>query len=144
MLHNFEVKRGVLIGPLTDLMHDVMYEIPSPKGRRRFILICKTVYNTELLIDTVSPIDHSHNFRQSYLRLADTVVGSMLDVSSRWCTYNNLCVGYMPPLDALYQFTCPTESPSGGLLVYQDAYGSFFAKPAESPTSALLVTDRGD
>ncbi|WOL24409.1 hypothetical protein fHeYen902_063c [Yersinia phage fHe-Yen9-02] len=139
-----EVKRGMLQGSLTSLMLDILYEIEAPKGRRRFIILSKSVYSAEVIVDSVSPIEHSHNFRQSYLRLAETVVGSMLDVSSRWCKYNGLCVAYMPPQDMLHEFTCPTEQPSGGLLVYQDNHGAFFAKPAKHAQSALLVTDRGD
>lgn len=140
-----KIKKNVLTGDISSLLHDVLYEIDdAPRGRRRFILIYKAVYDNELLIDSVAPIEHSYHFRQSYLRLADTVVGSMLEVSAKWCTFNGVSVGYMPPLEKLFNFTCPIEGHSGGLLVYRDEHGSFFAMPHKTPNSPLLVTDRGD
>lgn len=139
------IKKNVLIGDVSSIIHDVLYEIPNaPNGRRRFCLIYKPVYGTELLIDSVAPIEHSYHFRQSYLRLADTVVGSMIEVSAKWCTFNKVTVGYMPPLGRGFNFTCPTEGPSGGLLVYRDDHGSFFAMPHKTPESPLMVTDKGD
>ena len=140
-----EIKKNVLIGDVTQLIHDVLYEIPgAPRGRRRFCLIYKAVYGEELLIDSVAPIEHSYHFKQSYLRLADTVVGSILEISAKWCTFNGVSVSYMPPLEKLFNFTCPIEGPSGGLLVYRDQHGSFFAMPYKTPNSQLLVTDKGD
>lgn len=139
------VKKNVLIGDVSSLIHDVLYEIPNaPRGRRRFCLIYKAVYGDTLDIDSVAPIEHSYHFKQSYLRLADTVVGSLLEVSAKWCTFNAVTVGYMPPLEKLYNFTCPIEGPSGGLLIYRDEHGSFFAMPNKTPESPILVTDKGD
>ncbi|MEG0375907.1 MAG: hypothetical protein RR672_09745 [Raoultibacter sp.] len=142
---NLKVKKNVLCGDVTSLIHDVLYEIKdAPRGRRRFCLIYKAVYGNELVIDSVAPIEHSYHFKQSYLRLADTVVGSMLEISAKWCTFNAVSVAYMPPLEKLFNFTCPIEGPSGGLLVYRDDHGRFFAMPHKTPESPLLVTDKGD
>jgi len=142
---SLKVKKKFLVGDIQNLVQDVLYEIDdAPRGRRRFILLYKTVYGDQLLIDNALPIDHGYHFRQAYLRLSDTVVGSLLEVSAKWCTFNNVSVGYMPPLDKGFIFTCPMESHSGGLLIYRDDHGSFFAMPSKTPESALLVTDRGD
>ncbi|ARW58810.1 hypothetical protein HOS33_gp170 [Erwinia phage vB_EamM_Y3] len=144
-MNDLKVKKNVLVGDVSSLIHDVLYEInDAPRGRRRFIIVYKAVYGNELIIDSVAPIEHSYHFKQSYLRLADTVVGSMLEVSAKWCTFNDVSVGYMPPLEKLFNFTCPTESHSGGILVYRDDHGSFFALPNKTLSSPLLVTDRGE
>lgn len=141
---NLQVKRGLLIGNLPELLRDSLYEIQAPRGRRMFVIVNQTVYGDSLEVDSADPINHSRNFSQSYLRLADTVVGSLLDISSRWCCFNNTSVGYMPPQEKITTFVCPTEAHSGGLLVYNDGHGSFFAIPAKIASSPLLVTDRGD
>lgn len=109
-----------------------------------FIIINQTVYGDQLIVDSADPINHSRNFSQSYLRLAETVVGSLLDISARWCCFNNSSVGFMPPQEKNTTFVCPTEAHSGGLLVYNDGHGSFFAIPAKIASSPLLISDRGD
>lgn len=142
---NLTVKKNVLVGDVSQLIHDVLYEIPNaPRGRRRFCLIYKAVYGDSLDIDSVAPIEHSYHFRQSYLRLADTIVGSLIEVSAKWCTFSGVSVSYMPPVEKNFNFTCPIEGPSGGLLVYHDGHGAFFAMPHKTPNTPLLVTDKGD
>ncbi|AQT28805.1 hypothetical protein YOLOSWAG_165 [Erwinia phage vB_EamM_Yoloswag] len=144
MIHPFRVKKGLLLGDLSNLMQDFLHEIEAPRGRRMFVLVNKPIYGHQLRVDTVAPISHSHHFNQSYLRLADNVVGSLLDISARWCKFSNLGVGYMPPQDKITTFVCPTEAQSGGLLVYNDGHGCFYATPAKVPSSPLLISDRGD
>lgn len=144
MIMDFHVKRGLLFGNLPELMQDSLYEIHAPRGRRIFIIVNQPVYGESLIVDSADPINHSRNFSQSYLRLADTVVGSLLDITPRWCCFNNTSVGYMPPQEKITTFVCPTETHSGGLLVYNDGHGSFFAIPAKISNSPLLISDRGD
>ncbi len=145
MIIDLHVRRGLLVGNLPELMQDSLYEINAPRGRRMFVILNAPVYGESLEVDSADPINHSRNFSQSYLRLADNVVGSLLDISARWCCFSSTSVGFMPPQDKVTTFVCPTESHSGGLLVYNDGHGSFFAIPAKIANSPLLVSDdRGD
>lgn len=138
------IRKGHLTGPLETIINDVIIEIKAPRGRRRFMLISRPIYGNVLDIENSDPIEHSTNFKQTYLKLGPTVVGSVLEVTSNWCNVTKLSVGYMPPQDELHEFTCPVEGQSGGLLIYEDGHGSFFAMPAESPNSTLLVKDEKD
>lgn len=144
MIADIQVKRGLLEGDLPGLIQDVLYEIKAPRGRRLFVLFNKPVYDTQIQIVNAQPINHSRNFSQSYLKQSDTIVGSLLDISSRWCCFNSISVGFMPEQEKLTTFVCPTEAPSGGLLVYNDGHGSFYAIPSNQPKNDLLISDRGD
>ncbi len=108
------------------------------------MLLFKPVYGNKLKLEQVGALEHSINFRQSYLVLGNTVVGSVLDVSANWCKVNTLSVGYMPPQDKLYDFECPVEGQSGGMLIYRDGHGSFFAMISNLPNSRLLIKDEKD
>lgn len=135
-------KKGQIFGPISEAPRDVFVEIEPNRGVRKFIILYKPVYGTSVIADSASPLQHGSNFKQSYLRLSDTIVGSLLEVTSRWCKFNDLSVAYMPPSEILHTFTCPTESQSGGILVFHDGNGSFFAMPAKVPDSSLLVMDK--
>lgn len=144
MYQKLIVRRGQLVGPISDLSLNVIAEIKAPRGRRRFIVLYKKVYGNKLDIENVGATDHGNNFKQSYLTLGTTVVGSMLDVSSKWCTVTSLSVSYMPPQDTLHEFECPVEGVSGGLLIYRDGRGSFSAVLGNLPDSPLLIRDEKD
>lgn len=134
--------RGQIIGPVSEVPRDILFEIEGSRGVRRFIIIIKPVYGTSIDCDSVAPLNHGNNFKQSYLRLSDTIVGSIIEVTARWCKFNRLSIAYTPPHEILHTFTCPTESQTGGLLVYHDNNGSFFAMPEKIPDSSLLVSDK--
>lgn len=138
------VRRGQLLGPISKVSLNVLTEIKAPKGRRRFILFYKEIYGDKLDIESAGATDHGINFKQSYLTLGTTVVGSMLDVSNKWCTVTPLSVSYMPPQETLYDFECPVEGVSGGLLIYRDGHGSFSAVLGNLPDSPLLIRDEKD
>lgn len=135
-------KKGQIVGPISDVPRDILFEIEPGRGVRRFIIIMKPVYGTTIDCDSAAPLQHGTNFKQSYLRLSDTIVGSMLEITARWCKFNRLSVAYAPPSEDIHTFTCPTESQSGGLLIFHDNNGGFFAVPAKVPESSLLVTDK--
>jgi len=141
-MSSISYRKGQIVGPISEVPRDILFEIESGRGIRRFIIITKPVYGTSIDCDSAAPLHHGSNFKQSYLRLSDTIVGSLLEVTSRWCKFNRLSVAYSPPNEVLHTFNCPTESQSGGLLVFHDNAGSFFAVPAKVPESSLLVTDK--
>lgn len=138
-------KSGKLVSNGMQVIAGQLLEIVSPAaGRRRFILISKK--SVPLDIVEVSKEDvmvQSTAFKHFYLRQGESIVGSMLDVSARYCTYNNYAVTYMKAGE-LKDFHCPTEYQSGGLLIYQDGHGSFSAIPAKEIENSLIVKDRND
>ena len=138
---NIVIRRNKLTGDFLSLPYDTLIEVKAPTGKRRFILIDKAVYGDILDIETAPPTEYSATFRQYYLRLGGVVVGSMLEVAKKWCMTSSYTVGYMPPQDEVYTFSCPVEGQSGGLLVYEDGHGSFFASPASTPNSNLVIRD---
>ena len=141
-MSSISFRRGQIVGPVSEVPRDILFEIEGSRGIRRFIIITKPVYGTSIDCDSAAPLQHGNNFKQSYLRLSGTIVGSLLEVTARWCKFNRLSVAFTPPNDVLHTFTCPTEAQSGGLLVFHDNSGSFFAVPAKVPESSLLVTDK--
>lgn len=128
-----------------DLCLNCFYELEAPKGRRRFILLSKVSVNPrDLTIDKDVPVGHSSEFLQYYVMgVEQTVLGSVLDIRAKFCTVNSVSVSYNPPSDE-GPFVCPTESSSGGLLVYQNNHGQFLAISAKSCSNRLLVTDKGE
>lgn len=138
------IRRGLLVGPLRQITPDVIFEIKSPRGRRRFVLVFRSLYADELEIENSDPIEHSANFRQLYLKQGSAVVGSILEVASNYCFFTKTSVSYTLPNETLQQYLCPVEGHSGGLLIYEDGRGSFFAMPSTVPNSTLLVKDEKD
>ena len=127
------------------ILPNCFYEVDAPKGRRRFLLLSKTSIDvSKMYVDKESVIKHSSDFIQCYVRGVErTVLGSLLDVREKFCTYSGVSVSYMPPTEEA-NFACPTESSSGGLLVYLNGVGQFMAISAKSCGNSLLVTDKGE
>lgn len=145
-LYNIQVARnGHLVSNGMVFNHGTFIEIPPASvGRRRFLLLSKKSVPLDLV--TVSKEDvmvQSSTFKHYYLLMGEAIVGSMLDVSAKFCTFNNYAVLYMKNGD-LKDFHCPTEYQSGGLLIYQDGHGSFAAIPAKEIENSLVVKDRVD
>lgn len=127
------------------IQHGLIVEIPpAAAGRRRFILLSKKSVPLDLVkVSKEDVMVQSNAFKHYYLKQGENVVGSMLDVSARFCTYNNHAVLYTKSGE-LKDFHCPTEYQSGGLLIYQDGHGSFAAIPAKEIENSLVVKDRVD
>ena len=131
------------IDPSTAMLN-CFYEIAAARGRRRFLLLCRNTVSNHPLVMDEHPIRHSSDFLQYYVRGSEqSVVGSVLDIRTRFCVFTGLAVAYSPPTDQA-QFTCPTESSSGGLLIYLNGLGKFMAVSARVNPNPLLVTDRGE
>lgn len=131
------------IDPSTAMLN-CFYEIEAARGRRRFLLLSRnTVTSQPLTLDEL-PLRHSSDFIQYYVRGTEkSVVGSVLDIRNRFCVFTGLVAAYDPPTEDA-PFTCPTESSSGGLLIYLNGLGKFTAVSAKVNPNPLLVTDRGE
>lgn len=144
MIENVSYNRGKIEGTLGNVPLNTLFEIPSKaKGRRRFFLLFKSVYETKLDVDEALPPSNT-NFQHCYVRQHGLVVGSYLDVVANYCVYNGLSVAYMLPADRdTSDFVSPTEASSGGVLLFYAPEGSFMVIPATPTPSPLLVSDKG-
>lgn len=145
MLKLYLTDDGHLTGASLVIREGVLVELaPQIQGRRLFITVMQKSIPLHLCyVRKETPIHHGNCFKQYYLYLGESLVGSILDVADTYCKFNNYSVTYVLPGD-LRDFSCPTECQSGGLLIYQDGHGSFAALPAKEVESSLLVTDRSD
>lgn len=143
MMNNVTYTRGVLSGGLRQAPLNVIHEIPSAaKGRRRFFLLHKKVYEDKLIVDAPLPPSNT-NFSHCYVRQHDVVVGSFFDVVGNHCAYSGLSLGYvLPESRGSSDFTSPLEEQSGGVLLFCNEEGSYMVTPSDPPASPLLVTDK--
>ena len=134
------------LGP--EIHPGVFYAHAKKAGYTDYVILMRNPYNRDrLLVDYRVDLNDYVEFQHYYIVDVDeSVVGSLLRVRDKNTTADSLTVSRVLLHEDPIAFKCTAECEAGGVLMFTDGAGSYFALSAMSylPSGKLCITDLGN